>query len=318
MKIGLSSGDLLKSKNDVLLLVTEEDLKSFKKSVKPIIYDLIHYNVSMSSFKGKLKESLVVPVEKQPFDRVILSGLGKKSKVDAETLRRAAYVGLSTASRLKLNSLATALPTVKLSDREMVRAISDSFRLGNYKFDKYITDKDSKLHLVSEAKIHVNKITKQLEDALLYSKISCDATLLARDLESSDGDEINSEYLAKFAQKLARTHKLKLKLLGRKQLQKEGLNLILGVGQGSRFEPHLIILEYNGDKSSKERTAIVGKGITFDTGGLDLKPPGSLKTPYGHSKNTKNDVNSCIEGETLKRQNSCASRCHTDSHAGCF
>lgn len=268
MRIGLTSGDIAKSNNDAILFLTQEQLKAFKKSSKPVLYDLVEDSLEQLSFKGKLGDIEVVPTK---LGRVIVTGLGKEEKLTVETLRRAAHVALRTTSKMKIKAISAAVPDVSLTEKETVRALSDGFRLSNYEFDQHKSEKDSKYNRVAEVKIHINKLNKELEKTLLYSKVSCDATNLTRDLQTEDGDVINSEYLAKFAQKLAKSHKLKLKLLNRAKLKKEGLNLILGVGQGSRFEPHLIILEYNGDKRSKEKTAIVGKGITYDTGGLDIK-----------------------------------------------
>lgn len=270
MKVGISTSDVLKSKADLVLFLTEEKTKDLAKSVeKP--FDLVKDHIPLSSFKGKISNTLVVPVKGNPFKRVILSGLGKEKEADYEIIRRAAHSALHAVAKLKIKSISTVVPKLKLNETNILRAISDGFRLSNYDFDKYKTEKDSRLSRISDATIHVKNVTKDMKTTLLYSKVTCDATILCRDLQSDNADDINSEYLAKFAQKLAKSHNLKLKLLNKRQLQKEGLNLITGVAQGSRFEPHLIILEYNGDKNSKEKTAIVGKGITYDTGGLDIK-----------------------------------------------
>jgi len=272
MDIKLDDKNILDSKEDVMLFLSEEDTTSITKKSKSELHRIVHNNISLSSFKGKLSDVLVVPVESEPFRRVVLCGIGKKSKVDLESLRRAAHNGLRTASDLKQDSISIIPPRLKFPKTEIVRALSDGFRLSNYEFDKYITEKNSKFFHIKSISIYVDKTDRTLEEVLEYSKITCDATYLARDLQSDDADIVNPEYLVKVAKDIAKSQKLKIKVLSKPKLLREGLNMILGVGQGSRFDPYLIILEYNGNPKSKEKTAIVGKGITYDTGGLDIKP----------------------------------------------
>ncbi len=271
MEVGISSSKLLESKSDILIFLTEEETKTMKKSPKNAIQKLAQENVSLSSFKGKLSDTLIVPVRKKPFKRILLSGLGKKKAVDLETVRRATHVGLRKIASLKLKHILATLPTLEFTDKELVRAISDGLRLSNYDFDKYKTEKGSKLFRVSKATILVPKVTEELKKTLFYSKVTCDANYLVRDLQSDDADVVTPEYLVKVARDIAKSKKLKIKVLNRSALKKNKLNMILGVGQGSRFEPHMIIIEYKGNPKSKEKIALVGKGITYDTGGLDIK-----------------------------------------------
>jgi len=103
-----------------------------------------------------------------------------------------------------------------------------------------------------------------------------DAVHTARDLISHPGNTVTPSYLADYAQKIARKSKITCKVLGKKEMEKLGMGSLLGVSQGSDQPPALIVLEYKGAAKTKAPTAIVGKGITFDTGGISLKPGGSM------------------------------------------
>ncbi len=101
----------------------------------------------------------------------------------------------------------------------------------------------------------------------------------ARDLINGNADMVTPSYLVEAAKKISnRFPEIKTKILDKKALEKAKMGLILAVGRGSPHDPALICLEYNGNPKSKERVALVGKGITFDTGGLNLKPQAGMET----------------------------------------
>ncbi|MFV0339526.1 MAG: leucyl aminopeptidase family protein, partial [Parachlamydiaceae bacterium] len=101
----------------------------------------------------------------------------------------------------------------------------------------------------------------------------------ARDMVNGNADEVNPDYLADWTKNLSKKNsKIKTTILDKKALQKEGLGLLLAVGRASPRDPCLIVAEYQGNPKSKDKTLLVGKGVTYDTGGLNLKPTGSMET----------------------------------------
>ena len=103
-----------------------------------------------------------------------------------------------------------------------------------------------------------------------------DAVSLARDLVNGNADDVNVDAFKKMARDFEKKHaSIKVTILDKKALEKEKMGLILAVGKAATTEPAVIILEYKGDPRSKEKTAIVGKGVTYDTGGLNIKVAGS-------------------------------------------
>ena len=148
------------------------------------------------------------------------------------------------------------------------------FRLANYLYDKY---KSKKADKVKEVYLEGAE-PKALKEA---GKIA-DAQDFARDLANTPGFEMTPNTLVKEARKIAKSDKrFKVKVLSKKDLQKMGAGALLAVGSGSLHEPKLIVLEYNALSKEKEKDAVfVGKGITFDSGGLDIKPAGKFADMY--------------------------------------
>jgi len=263
MRINLRKGDVYTSKGSILIFQTEEQIKTLEGN----LLDLLDSSIHAADFKGKKSERLVVPVVGKSFSRIVVIGLGKRDELNNEIFRRAAHTGLQIFSKLKVKEFSTFAEY----DLDIVRALSDGFRLSNYSFDKYKTKNKDKFFRIEKINMYVHEIKSEFEKAIEFSEVSCDATNFVRDLQTDDADVINPEYLANLAKSMSSKYKIHLDLLGKAALKRNGLNLLLGVGQGSRFESHLIILEYKGDPGSKEKIALVGKGVTYDTGGLDIK-----------------------------------------------
>lgn len=211
--------------------------------------------------------------------RALLLGLGEIEEVTAERLRRSFSVALKEALRLKVKTLTLLIPEVpSLSEASLYRGICEGLLLPHYTF--HLKEKP----LAKESTLvlkHIVFITPS-KQALVCAKKAltvCEAVYLARDLVNGNADEITPSYLAKFANKLAEQNpKIHTTVLDRAKLEKEGLGLLLAVGRGAVHDPLLILTEYRGNPKSTDTTVLVGKGVTFDTGGLNLKPTGSMET----------------------------------------
>ncbi|MCA9459201.1 MAG: leucyl aminopeptidase family protein, partial [Nanoarchaeota archaeon] len=156
-------------------------------------------------------------------------------------------------------------------NEEEIKATIEGLDLSNYTFDKYISKKD-------ESNFEINLDIPDKYKKLLDETIKINTQVkFTRDLINENSEDMTPLALEKLAKEFAKKNKLKIKILNEKEIQKEKLNLLWAVGKGSQFPPRLIILEYNGNPKSKEITALVGKGITFDTGGINLKPSGFLE-----------------------------------------
>lgn len=203
--------------------------------------------------------------------RLILLGLGVKEKVCAETLRRA-FASLSKfCKEKKLTNINLVFP--KGVSLEYQKAILEGLLLASYSFDHYKSEKAQLLKKVGVAGARAD-LKKHLKGMIIVR----DAVFLTRDLVSSNADTVTPRYLASLAERFEKDlPKVKTKILTKKQLEKEGCGLLLAVAKGSCIDPVLIIMEYRGLPKSKDKSVIVGKGVTFDTGGLNVKPTGGIE-----------------------------------------
>ncbi len=155
----------------------------------------------------------------------------------------------------------------------LTRELVVQFRLANYLYDKYKSKRAKRVKEIYLEGVE-RKILKEAE------KIA-DAQDFARDLANTPGFEMTPEVLVKEAKKIAKkSSKFKLKIYGKKELEKMGAGALLAVGSASKHEPKLIVIEYKGSNKKGVDAVFVGKGITFDSGGLDIKPAGKFTDMY--------------------------------------
>jgi leucyl aminopeptidase len=231
-------------------------------------------------FTGKEGEVIVLFTGEGPEPRVALLGLGEKEKITVEKLRRAYSNVTQKAHSSKAISMNIIFPHIEsLDESDIARGLSEGILLTNYVFDKLHHEKVKK-----ERKVLLEKITfvgagkKALESATKYSKI-IEGVYLARDLINSNADDMTPQALSNEAKSLAKKFaNVKATVFDKKRIEKEKMGLLLAVNQGSSIDPAFIILEYKGNPKSKDLTVVVGKGVTYDTGGLNLKPTGSMET----------------------------------------
>ncbi|MBI2675651.1 MAG: leucyl aminopeptidase [Candidatus Aenigmarchaeota archaeon] len=249
-----------KADANVILLVEEDALEKGLKAV----------------FAPEFGKTFVKPSGNE-FRADILAGLGKAKEATKEKIRRAASLAVLEAKKIKADSCVLHSRSCgKLSEEDFASAAMEGFILGDYAFDKYRTDE--KIHVKKLALGCSSKSERRIKNLARRTKTICDNVAFARDTINDNADRMNPEAIAVLAGKVAKESGLKIRVLGKKEMEKLGMNLILAVGRGSQYEPKLVILEHKGNPRSNETTAIVGKGITFDSGGINLKPTGFIET----------------------------------------
>jgi len=199
-------------------------------------------------------------------------GLGKAAKLSLTDVRIHVRKAL-LSGYLKKAKTVEIIPHTK--DNATIHAIIEGVVIGAYVWDKYKSkDKDDKTVKNKQVTIAV-EAKKDFAQAVAVAQ----GVSFCRDLVNDNADTITSAYLEKTVRSLISGRKtIRLEILNRKELKAKGLNLHLAVNQGSNKDPKLIIVRYNGGKPKEGYTALIGKGITFDTGGLNLKPTGSMET----------------------------------------
>ena len=203
---------------------------------------------------------------------IIYCGIGKNTLAILHTLRTSAAAAVRTALKLKRTEVALVVPSFDGNKEPLWKAVLEGALMGAYTFNKYKSEKSTALSLV-----------ELVGESLSASDVKkccalCDSVAMARDLVNDNAHVVYPEYVAKQAKKIAAAGNMTCTVLNEKELTRKGLNLLLAVGQASLFPPRLVIMEYRGNPQSKETTAIIGKGITFDSGGQNLKPTGSIET----------------------------------------
>ncbi|KFE67174.1 leucyl aminopeptidase [Hyalangium minutum] len=239
---------------------------------------------TQEGFKGKAEQSLVLnTLGTLAAERVLLLGLGSRGKFTHEVLRQAAGRAAKTAQKLKVQELTFVVPEA-LAAPEAVRAIAEGLLLGVYKFDRYKTGgpkEEKKAPGLGTVKLVVSGDGKspELQAAVELGRRVAEATNWARDLVNEPPNVVDPDRLAQAAQEVAKATGIKATIGGRKEIERLKMGMFLGVAQGSAHEPRLIHLAYipkNPKDAKRAPLALVGKAITFDSGGLSLKPADSM------------------------------------------
>lgn len=230
-------------------------------------------------FKGKHGQivEILVPAGLAN-DRLLVAGTGRAEKLDAVQAR---LLGAALVSRLLVSGekalavLAEPVPGAKVAAEAVPAEMAFGAVLRSYRFDRYRTK------LKPEEKPSLGKLTlltpKLAEARRRWRALKCvaDGVFFTRDLVT---EPANVLYPVEFARRCKALEKLgvKVEVLGEKEMRKLGMGAFLGVAQGSKHEPQLVVLHWQGAEAGKKPIAFVGKGVTFDTGGISLKPPAGM------------------------------------------
>lgn len=230
--------------------------------------------IDSGDFKGKEGEILSLYVKSKSEKRILLLGLGKREALSVESLRRAYGSAVKRCLSLKLTTINVSVPHLKgISEKEVVTGLTEGLLLPNYAFERYKMQKsEEKNPAVLLEQITLLGCAKEMLEVAETTLTICEGVYYARDLVNGNADEVTPQYLAKCAKGLGHQYpKLKVTVFDKKRIEKEKMGLLLAVNRGSNLDPAMIIIEYKGDPKSKEHLVLIGKGITYDTGGLNIK-----------------------------------------------
>jgi leucyl aminopeptidase len=202
---------------------------------------------------------------------LIYCGLGDSKNCGPQAVRAAAANGVKKAGELKRKAVSVIDPALDCCDAGCAKACLEGAVLGAYSFSKFKSDKHGGVS-------SVELVTRELspEDGRDIATV-CECACYCRDLVNDNASVTSPEYLAEEAREIAASKAVSFEVLDEKAIRKKGLGLLCAVGQGSPYPPRLVVMEYRGDPNSKRKTAVVGKGITFDSGGQNTKPSGHIE-----------------------------------------
>lgn len=240
-------------------------------------------------FRGRRGESLLVYGEGRiPATRILLVGLGAEGRVDGEALREAAALAVKTAEARGARRLAVAGPALRrIRPASAAQALAEGAVLAGYRFDRYQRPReDAPGRLRSVALLYDRGADLRAARTAAASGVAvAESQNLARDLSNEPPNAMAPAALAREAQRVAKEVGLRVRVLEPAELRRRKMGAILAVGGGSAHPPRLIVLEHNAPPRrgrgrsggrSRRTIALVGKGITFDSGGLSLKPTSGM------------------------------------------
>ena len=286
MQVDAKVGHVTSEATEVLILthcegegLAKQDAAAMDKALGGALCEL----VQSKEFEGKANETLLFHSQgKAPAKRVLLVGLGKKNNVTVDTIRQALGHAVKRVRQAKAGAFVAALPSAMprgASVIEVAQAMVEGAILGSYQFTVYRTD-STKTKDVEQMTIltALRAQLKQVTEGVRRGVATAEATCLVRDLCLHPSNVMTPTRIANEAKAVAKETGVSLKILEQKDMEQLGMGALLGVARGSHEPPKFIILEYNGAKKKDERPVVlVGKTITFDTGGISLKPAENME-----------------------------------------
>ncbi len=280
--MNVTFSDQIKDQTAALVFTVFEENQLFPEAID---FDqksggIITKALKENNFKGKKNQSLILSLP-QTVDasRVILVGLGKEADLSEETLYDVggtlAGVLLGTPeTKAEVNLL--GFKTKCCSGAEAANFLALGFLKKAWRFDKYLTklseEKKPKLTQIN----FVVPDTQAAEKMVTVMNAVSEGNAFSRSLSMEPGNILYPETMAERLKELE-SFGIKVTVLGKSELQKLGMGALLGVAQGSSHEPRVVLMEWNGGNDSQKPLAFVGKGVTFDSGGISLKPAANME-----------------------------------------
>lgn len=283
MEFSIKTVNLEKDHSDCLVVGVYEGgtLSEAAKQLDVASHGFITQIVARGDMEGKVASSLMlhgVPELASP--RVLLVGLGKEDELDAKKFVQAVRATTKALSGLPIKEAVTTLAGLSVKNidkRRQVALLAEAALDANYQFDapkqKKEDKKDKPKKSLKKMIVHVTQLdVAEAKLGLTTGEALAKGVALAKDLGNLPPNVCTPSYLAEQAQKMGKQHDFKVKILDADDIKKLGMGSFLGVTQGSEEPPKFIVMEFHKGKKNQKPIVLVGKGITFDTGGISLKP----------------------------------------------
>ncbi|HTQ04001.1 MAG TPA: leucyl aminopeptidase [Polyangiaceae bacterium] len=278
--IEIGSGDPTRAALEVLAVCVEEgslERNAWLEPIEAAVGGGLIAHAKLVEFTGKADQLLdVSTLGRTKARRIVLVGLGPRQKLDAARLRSAIATAVRAANGPGVTRVGVALPP----DVDW-RNVGEAAGLGSYRFLKYFTgDRRPKAELKKIFLFAQGRVGASARRELALGVGIAEAVALARDAVNEPPNVLTPEALASIARRIAKSGKLGVKVLDKRGIRAAGMHLHYAVGQGSANEPRFIHLSY-APRGATKRLVFVGKGLTFDSGGLCIKPApgmGEMKT----------------------------------------
>ena len=281
MKINIGFLNAVKAKSDLLAMGSFQGVDAPPKDLKQFdsqAFETVKKAIAKKRFTGKLGQSFSAYGDFHRTEEFVLAGLGKKKEWSSVKLRKAIAEILNRAKAQNAKSLFILAETFLGGSVNLERAselIPETLELANYKFNKYLTKEKEELKKEPPVTtlLFANASKRNfLERSLDRAETISEAVNFTRNLINEPANVMSPREMANQARFVAREGKLRCQVLGPAEIKKNKMGGIIAVSQGSNEPPQLIVLEYGVQHKSKGTLCLVGKGVTFDTGGISIKP----------------------------------------------
>lgn len=279
MKIIAKKGNIEKIATEALILAVYQDEKTLSRNSLQIdkkTGGMISEVIDGGDFEGKPSQIAVFYSRGLlPAKRILLVGLGKKKEADLEKIRGSFAAAVQRLRSLNVKEATTVIDINLQSEGKgrIVRAVVEGVLLGLYQYTPYKTVGREDIKEMKQLTIVASeKDYPLIETETKNTQLIAQAVFFARDLVSAPSNEMTPSIMAKKAEEIASRKSLSCKILSKAKMKERGMKSLLGVAAGSNEEPKFIILEYWGGKKNEAPVVLVGKGLTFDSGGICIKP----------------------------------------------
>jgi leucyl aminopeptidase len=279
MELTVKTGGLDKESVDAIVLMLHEG-KAVLQGTATILDKALNGAIAAllrdGEFTGESKQQAVLHTQgRLKAKKVVLIGLGKPEKLTLEGLRQAAGSAANYARGLRASTLAATIDggeRAHLALSDAAQAVVEGMVLALYRFDKFKTEENDRQDVGAVILVAKNREQARVaQQGAAIGRILGESTNFARSLVNHPSNAMTPTILAEHAHQMAKECNLTCEILQRKDLEKLGMGLLLGVAQGSEQPPKFIILEHRGGKRTQGNIVFVGKGITFDSGGISIK-----------------------------------------------
>ena len=263
------SGDWRKNKTNAVAVGIYDNLK-LSRQLQGVNRELgrgISNVLSANLIKGKIGEVKTVVGKKGTIAFVF--GLGKQGELNSEILRKGAAGVSKLCITHKVSSVSLLIPK-DAKDSYISQAVAEGLVLGSYQFNEFKTIEEDPFEMNSAIVIGGSK------KAILKGFTIANAVCLARDIENRPGNVATPAHLAENAKSIGKSANMKVTVFERDEFTKMGMGALSGVASGTEIPPKFIIIEYMGGAKSQKPKILVGKGLTFDSGGISIKPASKM------------------------------------------
>ena len=257
-----------KTSSDLLVIgrFKSDNIKSLIASLSDKDKNNVSDAISLDLSDGDAGQYLMVS-GLDSYKRIMVYNLGDKDKITNDRIRSFASKLYSLVNSKKIKSMALNTKSFGLSNKDKTQSMVEGLILGSYLFDDHKSKKSKNNHLGSISLL--GKVDKAIVDK---AQIIAQSVCFARDLGNHPANILTPTYLANESKRISKAKNMRCTVIDVSKFEKMGLGSFYGVARGAKEPAKMIIVEYNGGKKSQKPIALVGKGLTFDTGGISLKP----------------------------------------------